>query len=63
MPGLLGDTPPFLRDFEGNTPGQYCGWTKSCTTSKPWETTVCWYLQGNHHAMVSQVMQDFLHPQ
>ena len=25
----------------------YCGWTKSCTTLKPWETIVCWYLQGN----------------
>ena len=24
----------------------FCGWTKSCTTLKPWETTVCWYLQG-----------------
>ena len=31
----------------------YCGWTKSCTTLKPWETIVCWYLQGNHHARVS----------
>ena len=28
----------------------YCGWTKSCTTWKPWETIVCWCLQGNHHA-------------
>ena len=25
----------------------YCGWTKSCTTWKPWETIVCWYLQKN----------------
>ena len=25
----------------------YCGWTKSCTTLKLWETIVCWYLQGN----------------
>ena len=25
-----------------------CGWTNSCTTLKPWETTVCWYLQGGH---------------
>ena len=30
---------------------------------KPWEATVCWHLQGNHHSMVSQVMQDFVHPQ
>ena len=27
------------------------------------ETTVCWYLQGNHHSMISQVMQDFVHAQ
>ena len=32
----------------------YCGWTKSCTTSKPWETIVCWYLRGNHHSSDSQ---------
>ena len=24
----------------------YCGWTKSCTTLKPWELLVRWYLQG-----------------
>ena len=41
----------------------YCGWTKSCTTLKPWETTVCWYLQRNHHSRVSYVVQDFVHPQ
>ena len=23
----------------------YCGWTESCTTSKPWETIVHWHLQ------------------
>ena len=28
----------------------YCGWTKSCTTSKLWATIVCWYLRGNHHS-------------
>ena len=28
--------------------GNYCGWTKSCTTLKPWEDIVRWYLQGNH---------------
>ena len=31
----------------------YCGWTKSCTSWKPWETTVCWYLQGNHLSRAS----------
>ena len=41
----------------------YCGWTKSCTTLKVLETIVCWYLQGNHHSRVSQVVQDFVHPQ
>ena len=25
---------------------KYCGWTKSCTTLKPCETIVRWYLQG-----------------
>ena len=35
------------------SPPRYCGWTKSCTTLKRWETIVCWYLQGNHHARVS----------
>ena len=33
----------------------YCGWTKSCTTWKPWETIVCWYLAGIHHSRVSLV--------
>ena len=37
----------------GNLP--YGGWTKSCTTLKPSETLVCWYLQGNHK--VSQVVR------
>ena len=32
---------------------QYCGWTTSCTTLKPRETIVCWYLQDNHHLRVS----------
>ena len=27
------------------------------------ETILCWYLQGNHHSMVSCVVQDFVHPQ
>ena len=26
----------------------WSGWTISCTTLKPWETIVCWYLQENH---------------
>ena len=30
------------------------------TTLKPLETTVCWYLQGNHHSIVSEVVQDFV---
>ena len=30
------------------------------TTLKPWEITVCWYFQGNHHSMVSQVMRNRL---
>ena len=40
----------------------FCGWTKSCTTLKPWETIVSWYLQGNHPSRVS-VVHDFVHPQ
>ena len=44
--------------------GWVSGWAKSVrTTFKPWEATVCWYLQGNHHSRVSQVVQDFVHPQ
>ena len=31
----------------------YCGWTKSCTTFKPWEAIVCWHLQAHHHSKVS----------
>ena len=31
------------------------------TTLKPWETIVCWYLQGD--SRVSWVVQDFVHPQ
>ena len=27
------------------------------------ETIVCWYSQGNHYSRVSQVVQDFVHPQ
>ena len=27
--------------------GSYCGWTKSCTTLKPWEAIAFWYLRGN----------------
>ena len=30
------------------------GWTKSCTTLKPWETIICWYLQ------VNQIIPGFL---
>ena len=30
----------------------YCGWTKSCTTLKPWNTYDCRY-QGNHHSRAS----------
>ena len=33
------------------------------TTLKPWETIVCWNLQGNHHSRASWVVQDFVHPQ
>ena len=25
---------------------RYSGWTKSCTTLKPWDTVACWYLFG-----------------
>ena len=42
---------------------QYCGWTKSCTTLKPREAIVCWYLQANHYSRVSYVVQDFVHLQ
>ena len=35
----------------------------SCTTWKPWGTIVYWYLRGNHHSRVSQVVQDFDRPQ
>ena len=41
----------------------YCGWTKSCTSWKPWETTVCWYLQENHLSRASKLVQDSVHPQ
>ena len=30
----------------------YCGWTKSCTILKPWQTIVCLHLQANHHSRV-----------
>ena len=33
------------------------------TTWKPWETIICWYLQGNHHSRVSSEVQNFVHPQ
>ena len=42
--GRSGDT----RKRKSSKSHSYCGWTKSCTTFKPWETIVCWYLQGNH---------------
>ena len=44
---------------------QYCGWLRNPfrTTCEPWEATVCWYLQGNHPSRVSEVVQDFVHPQ
>ena len=32
----------------------YCGWTKSCTTLKPWDTIVCWYLQ--HESLFQRVL-------
>ena len=44
--------------FRGNTP--YGGWTKSWN---PCETIVCRYFQGNRPSTVSQVVQDFVHPQ
>ena len=40
-----------------------CGWTKSCTTWKPWETVVCWYVQVYHHSRVSWVRNGLVHPQ
>ena len=31
---------------------------------KPWETIVCWYVQGNHHSKVFRwCALDFVHPQ
>ena len=27
------------------------------------ESILCWYLQGNHPSRVSEVVQDFVHPQ
>ena len=40
----------------------YSEWTKSCTTLISWETTACWYLQGNHHSRVPQVMRNGFRP-
>ena len=40
----------------------YCGWTKSCTTWKPWDTIVCWYLQENPHSRVSWVVRNGFRP-
>ena len=31
-------------EFCKNGCDSYCGWTKSCTTLKPWETILCWCL-------------------
>ena len=42
----LVDINPFPHDVHQSVP--HCGWTKSYTTWKPWETIVRWYLQGNH---------------
>ena len=45
-------------------PVPYCGWTKSCTTWKPWlKPFVCWYLQGNLVSHGFQVVQGVVHPQ
>ena len=33
------------------------------TTQQAMKTIVYWYLQGNRHSGVSQVVQDFVHPQ
>ena len=54
--------PPPTPTFKKSEP--YCGWTKSCTTSKPWETIVCWYLQGNQIILGSLgwCEMDFAHP-
>ena len=30
----------------------YSGWTKFCSTFKPWETIVCWCKQGTHQFKV-----------
>ena len=40
----------------------YCGWTKSCTTWKPWKSIVCSYLQGNYPSRVSEVVRNGSRP-
>ena len=44
---------------------RYCGQNPFRTTLKKRETTVCWYLQGNHLAWVSEVVRNGFrnHPQ
>ena len=55
---------------EGQAPVEHCHRKVLCrlqnpfrTTLEQWETLVGWYLQGNHDSRVSQVVQDFGHPQ
>ena len=38
--------PPVRLVLQAKTKGYQpcCGWTKSCTTLKPWEIMVCWYI-------------------
>ena len=56
---LIGGTPTVI-----SIPKSHCGRTNpSRTTLKPPDTTVCRYLQANHHSRVSYVVQGFLHPQ
>ena len=54
---------PGITSKETTKDGSYCGWTKSCTTLKPWEAFFGWYLQVNHPSRVFSVVQDFVHPQ
>ena len=43
----------------------YCGWTKSCTTLKPWETILYWYLQADRiiPGFLRWCEMHFVHPQ
>ena len=54
MVWMYGDT--------GALANSYCGLTKSCTTLKPREAIVRWYLQGNHPSSVSYVVRNGFRP-